>query len=262
MEGAVVCWQSEMDFDIVMNESLSIRTAAMDAKTIIERMRKQGAVERARVSQSFFKTGPGEYGEGDVFFGLTVPQVRALAKEFRALPESETLKLLHSPVHEARLLALLILVGAYAKGTEAARERIYGLYLKNTRWINNWDLVDCSAEHIVGAHLWTRDRSVLEALAVSALLWERRIAILATFHFVRRGEFGDTLRIAERLMGDREDLIHKASGWLLREVGKRDCAAEKEFLKAHCRTMPRTMLRYAIERFPEAERRRYMRGDC
>jgi len=163
MEGAVVRWQSETDFDIVMNESLSIRTAAMDAKTIIERMRKQGAVERARVSQSFFKTGPGEYGEGDVFFGLTVPQVRALAKEFRALPESETLKLLHSPVHEARLLALLILIGAYAKGTEAARERIYGLYLKNTRWINNWDLVDCSAEHIVGAHLWTRDRSVLEA---------------------------------------------------------------------------------------------------
>lgn len=234
----------------------------MDAKTIIERMRKQGTSERARISQRFFKTGPGEYGEGDVFIGLTVPQVRVLAKELRTLSGGETLKLLHSPVHEARLLALLILIGAYDKGTEAARERIYGLYLKNTRWINNWDLVDCSAEHIVGAHVWTRDRSVLDTLAASTLLWERRIAILATFHFIRRGEFDATLRIVERLMGDREDLIHKASGWLLREVGKRDCAAEKDFLKVHGRTMPRTMLRYAIERFPEAERQGYLRGDC
>lgn len=130
--------------------------------------------------------------------------------------------------------------------------------MKNTRWINNWDLVDVSAEHLVGAHLWTRDRSVLDELAMSTLLWERRIAILATFHFIRRGASADTLRLAERLVGDREDLMHKAVGWMLREVGKRDLAVEEAFLKKHARTMPRTMLRYAIERFPEALRQHYL----
>lgn len=233
----------------------------MKADEIVEQLGRMGSPERARVSQSFFKTGPGQYGEGDLFVGLTVPQIRALAKELHLLPRSETVKLLHSPVHEARLLALLILIRHYVKGSETERERIYGLYLKNTRWINNWDLVDCSAEHIVGAHLWARDRLVLDALAVSELLWERRIAILATFHFIRRGAFADTLRIAERLAGDREDLMHKAVGWMLREVGKRDLAAEEAFLRRHVRTLPRTMLRYAIERFPEEMRQRYLRGD-
>jgi 3-methyladenine DNA glycosylase AlkD len=220
-----------------------------------------GDPERARVSRSFFKTGPGQYGEGDMFAGLTVPQVRALAKELRDVPISETGKLLHSPLHEARLLALLILIRQYVAGDDKARETIYGLYLKNTRWINNWDLVDVSAEHIVGAHLWTRDRSVLDELAVSTRLWERRIAMLATFHFIKRGEFGETLRIAERLLRDPEDLMHKAVGWMLREVGKRDLEAEETFLEKHCRAMPRTMLRYAIERFPEELRQRYLRGE-
>lgn len=232
----------------------------MRASAIVERLKAMGSPERERVSRSFFKTGAGEYGEGDVFAGLTVPQVRALAKELRDLPQAETVRLLHSPLHEARLLALLILMQAYATGGEAERARIYGVYLANTRWINNWDLVDVSAEHIVGAHLWTRDRSVLDSLAGSKLLWERRIAILATFHFIRRGEFADTLRIAERLVGDREDLMHKAVGWMLREVGKRDQAAEEAFLKKHARTLPRTMLRYAIERFPENIRQGYLKG--
>ena len=231
----------------------------MTAKEIVERVKAMGDPERARVSQSFFKTGPGEYGAGDVFVGLTVPQTRSLAKELRTLPRGETVKLLQSPLHEARLLALLILIQAYATGGGTERERIYGLYLKNTRWINNWDLVDVSAEHIVGAHLVERDRSPLDLLAASGLLWERRIAILATFHFIRRGSFSDTLRIAELLVADREDLMHKAVGWMLREVGKRDLAAEQAFLQRHSLTMPRTMLRYAIERFPEDVRQRYLR---
>jgi len=234
----------------------------MNASEVIERLKAMGDPERARISQGFFKTGPGQYGEGDVFVGLTVPQVRALSKELRALPLGETVKLLHSPLHESRLLALLLLIQAYGKGDEAERGRVYGLYLQNTRWINNWDLVDVSAEHIVGAHLKERDRRVLDALAGSKLLWERRISILATFHFIRRGEFADTLRIAERLLSDREDLIHKAVGWLLREVGKRDLAAEEAFLKIHSRVMPRTTLRYAIERFPEDVRQRYLRGEA
>jgi 3-methyladenine DNA glycosylase AlkD len=229
-------------------------------RAIIERLKGLGAPERARVSQSFFKTGPGEYGEGDVFVGLTVPQVRTLVKELFPLPERTTLALLRSPVHEARLLALLLLVRAYARGTEEQRERIYGLYLANAHWINNWDLVDCSAEHVVGAHLMTRGRAALDALAASPLLWERRIAVIATFHFIRRGQFADTLRLAERLLGDREDLIHKAVGWMLREVGKRDAAAARAFLDRHAPAMPRTMLRYAIERFPEKERQGYLRA--
>jgi len=230
----------------------------MDAEQVVDRLRSMGDPERARVSRSFFKTGPGEYGEGDVFAGLAVPQVRALAKELRDLPQAETAKLLRSPVHEARLLALLILVRAYQTGDAAARERVYRLYLTNTRRINSWDLVDVSAEHIVGAHLRTRDRCVLDALAESKLLWERRIAILATFHFIRRGEFSDTLRIAERLLRDPHDLMHKAVGWMLREVGKRDLAAEVAFLEKHAGSMPRTSLRYAIERFPETTRQRYL----
>jgi len=231
----------------------------MTASEIVAQLRAAGSPERARVSLRFFKTGPGEYGEGDQFVGMTVPQLRAIAKTLRGLPLAETLRLLRSPVHEARLLALLILVDAYRRGDDAARQRIYQHYLKNTRRINNWDLVDASAEHIVGAHLWTRDRSPLDALARSGVLWERRIAVLATFHFIRRGEFADTLRVAEALLRDREDLMHKAVGWMLREVGKRDLAAEEAFLDRHAASMPRTMLRYAIERFPEARRQHYLR---
>ena len=233
----------------------------MNAAEVIERLQAMGSPERARISQGFFKTGPGEYGAGDVFAGLTVPDLRELAKDVQPLPLSEVVRLLHSPIHEARFLALLILVQAYQKGDDTLREKIYTLYLNNTRHINNWDLVDASAEHVVGAHLNGRDRSPLIALSESKLLWERRISILATFHFIKRGESAETLRIAERLLRDPEDLMHKAVGWMLREVGKRDLAAEEAFLKRHCRTMPRTMLRYAIERFPEDVRQRYLRGE-
>lgn len=231
----------------------------MKASEIVERLQGMGDPARARASQRFFKTAEGQYGAGDVFVGITVPALRKLAREAQALPLTEAVRLLRSPLHEARLFALLILVRAYQRGDDALRERIYGLYLKNARHINNWDLVDCSAEHIVGAQVIARDRRILHTLAGSALLWERRIAILATFHFIKRGEFAETLRIAERLLGDPEDLIHKAVGWMLREVGKRDLPAEEAFLQAHCRAMPRTMLRYAIEKFPEDVRQGYLR---
>ncbi|HEX6042241.1 DNA alkylation repair protein, partial [Longimicrobium sp.] len=200
------------------------------------------------------------YGEGDRFLGIRVPAVRKLVREFRGTPLDEVAVLLRSAWHEARLTALLLLVDAYARGDAATREAVYRLYLSSTAFINNWDLVDTSAPHVVGAHLAEGDRTELERLARSASLWERRIAMLATQHFIRRGEFGTALRIAEMLVGDGHDLIHKAVGWMLREIGDRDRAAEEAFLRRHLRTMPRTMLRYAIEKFPPDLRRAYLKG--
>lgn len=216
---------------------------------------------RAAVLRRFFKTGPGQYGEGDVFLGLRVPQIRKLAGICRTLPLEETLRLLQSPIHEARLLALIIMVRMYVRGDVAMKEAIYGEYLRNTRFVNSWDLVDVSAEHIVGAHLRSGSRSRLHALAVSPLLWDRRISIMATFHFIKHAEFEETLNIAQLLLHDPEDLIHKAVGWMLREIGKRHRPTEERFLREHCRSMPRTMLRYAVERFPEELRQRYLRGE-
>ncbi|HEX7318695.1 MAG TPA: DNA alkylation repair protein [Pyrinomonadaceae bacterium] len=233
----------------------------MSATELQERLKALGDARVAASSRRFFKTGPGEYGAGDLFRGIRVPVLRALAKEYQSVSSQEAGRLLRSPFHEDRLLALLLLVRLYARGDEAAREKIYRLYLKNTRYINNWDLVDSSAEHIVGAHLRERGRGPLRLLAKSADLWERRIAVLATFHYVKRGEFEETFRVARALLSDREDLIHKAVGWMLREVGKRDPLAEDGFLKKHYRRMPRTMLRYAVERFPEEKRRRYLKGE-
>ncbi len=232
------------------------------AIAIIKRLKAGGDREQAQILQRFFKTGPGEYGEGDVFIGLRVPQIRALAKEYTGLSLPETLLLLQSPLHEARLLALLLLIQAFRRGAPERQGEIYDLYLNHTRFINNWDLVDLSAEHIVGAHLKLRRRKPLYVLAASDWLWDRRIAILATFHFIKGGEYGETLKLAERLIGDREDLIHKAVGWMLREIGKRDQASEEAFLKIHYKTMPRTMLRYAIERFPEELRKKYLNGQA
>jgi len=217
-------------------------------------------LERARISQRFFKTGPGEYGEGDQFIGLTVPQIRRLAQQSRPLSPTATQQLLQSPIHEERLLALLILVDAFAAADALGQAQIYKIYRQSTRFINNWDLVDTSAPQIVGAFLWKRSKAPLYHLARSANLWERRIAIIATFYFIRHDEFGPTLRIARQLLSDQEDLIHKAVGWMLREIGKRDPAAEEKFLRRHYRQMPRTMLRYAIERFPKPHRQRYLRG--
>ena len=215
---------------------------------------------KALFAQRFFKTGPGQYGEGDVFRGIRVPVLKRVAKEYRDLASSETLKLLHSSYHEDRLVALLILAHQFVRADGAVRRAIYQSYLKNIRYINNWDLVDSSAPQIVGAFLWDKDRELLFNLAQSDSLWERRIAILATFHFIKRGETRDTLKIASILLSDSEDLIHKAVGWMLREVGKRDLEAEEKFLRKHYRHMPRTMLRYAIERFPELKRRQYLDG--
>jgi len=231
------------------------------ARDIVERLGALGDPKRADASLRYFKTGPGEYGEGDLFFGIPVPVLRRLSREHGSLSLEETTSLLQSPIHEARLLALLILVRAYGEADEAQKERIFRLYLDNTRFINNWDLVDSSADRIVGAHLRDQGKESLCALAGSALVWERRIAVMATFCYIKQGEFSETLRIADVLLHDREDLIHKAVGWMLREVGNRDQAAEESFLKSRYRGMPRTMLRYAVERFPEGLRQRYLRGD-
>jgi 3-methyladenine DNA glycosylase AlkD len=232
----------------------------MTIKKIKARLRKLGNKQRAANSQWFFKTGPGEYGEGDCFLGIRVPELRKLAKEYQTITLTEATQLLQSPIHEERLLALLILVGAFSKGDERAKENIYHLYLENTRHINNWDLVDASAEHIVGAFLREKGKRPLYDLARSSDLWERRIAIMATFHFIKGGEFTETLKIAHILLSDKEDLIHKAVGWMLREVGKRHQEIAEGFLKEYYKKMPRTMLRYAIERFPEPKRQRYLKG--
>ena len=233
----------------------------MSGRAVIRReLRAAADPSRAALLQRFFKTGPGEYAEGDRFLGLTVPQVRAIAAKHQSLPLVDLEALLASPWHEERLLALITLVRQYAHGTAAQRNAIYRLYRRNTGRINNWDLVDCSAGSIVGAHLAGRDRRVLEQLARSPLLWERRIAIVSTFFYIRHGELRPTLRLAELLLDDEHDLIHKAVGWMLREVGKQDRAALQRFLNAHAPRMPRTMLRYAVERFPERLRQRYLRA--
>ena len=232
----------------------------MNVQEIHAQLQLLGDPQKAEALQRFFKTGPGEYGEGDVFIGIRVPEIRKLAKECQGLSLSETVKLLHSSIHESRVLALLILLRVYAKGDASVQEKIYNLYLQNTRFVNNWDLVDISAEHFVGAYLRYRSKAPLHALAASNLLWERRIAVMATFHYIKHGEFAETLHVAGMLLSDTEDLIHKAVGWMLREIGKRDHMAEEAFLKAHYKLMPRTMLRYAIERFPEDLRQGYLKG--
>ncbi|HYP29706.1 MAG TPA: DNA alkylation repair protein [Blastocatellia bacterium] len=224
------------------------------------RMRELADDERAHVLQRFFKTGPGEYGEGDLFLGITIPELRKLAKQYRSVRLEEVLSLLTSRYHEERVLALLMMIDAYSKGDEAAKERIYRLYLKNTRFINNWDLVDLSAPRIVGDFLLTRSREPLYTLARSESLWERRIAIMSTFQFIKKSDYFDSLKISEMLLKDTEDLIHKAVGWMLREIGKSDLPVEENFLREHYRLMPRTMLRYAIERFPEPKRQMYLKG--
>jgi 3-methyladenine DNA glycosylase AlkD len=180
-------------------------------------------------------------------------------KEFQGLPFPDTVKLLHSKIHEERLLALLILVGQFNKANPQAKEKIFRAYLANTKFINNWDLVDLSAPHIVGGFLIDKNRQVLYRLAKSGLLWDRRIAILATLAFIRSGDFKDVFAITKLLICDKEDLIHKACGWMLREAGKRNVHAEEEFLRKNCRIMPRTMLRYAIERFPQNKRKMFLK---
>jgi 3-methyladenine DNA glycosylase AlkD len=227
---------------------------------IQKELRTLASADTATILQGFFKTGKGQYGEGDIFLGIKVPVLRALAKQHRNAKLEAIQTLLDSKYHEERLFALLLLMQFYQQADEAQQQTAYDLYLGNTHRINNWDLVDVSAPHIVGRHLQGRPRNVLLTLARSSSLWERRIAIVSTFHFIRMNDFGDTLRIAEALLGDGHDLMHKAVGWMLREVGKRDLVAEEDFLLQHYSSMPRTMLRYAIERFPEPKRKNYLYG--
>ena len=224
------------------------------------RLREHANAEDGVFLQRFFKTGPGDYGEGDVFIGVRVPAIRQVASTARDTTLATMARLLGSRVHEDRALALVLMVRAFAAGEEAARRDIYELYLANTRFINNWDLVDLSAAPIVGGWLSMRSRAPLARLARSASLWERRIAIVATHQFIRQGEYDVTFQIADRLIRDPHDLIHKAVGWMLREVGKRDGEALRTYLRDRLQALPRTALRYAIERFPEDERLRYLRG--
>jgi 3-methyladenine DNA glycosylase AlkD len=240
-----------------MSEREAILHTASRAR---EELRKLADPDKARFLPRFFKTGPGEYGAGDRFLGVTVPGCRRVAKRARSLHASEVEKLLQSPWHEERAVALFILLAAFERGDEHERRRIYRLYRKNLDHVNNWDLVDASAPTIVGGYLEDKEREPLYRWASSGNLWERRIAILATLRYIKNGDFEDTLAIARILRDDEEDLIHKAVGWMLREVGNRDRKAEEGFLRAHHRKMPRTMLRYAIEKFPENVRRAYLKG--
>ena len=232
-------------------------------KAIRTEFRKAADAGKAELLSGFFKTGRGQYAEGDKFLGLTVPQTRLLAKRYAGpLTLAQTSALLRSPFHEERLAALLILKEKYARGNAAAKARIFRLYLSNTRFINNWDLVDLSAEHIAGAWLEDKDKQPLFRLIRSKVLWERRIALLAAFRYIKAGESALTLKLVKEVLNDKHDLMHKAAGWMLREVGKR-CSKKvlKDFLKANYNRLPRTALRYAIEHFPENERRKYLRGN-
>jgi 3-methyladenine DNA glycosylase AlkD len=214
--------------------------------------------EKKAILQRFFKTGPGEYGAGDQFIGITVPQTRKLIGQSKELNLEETLKLIKSPWHEIRLFSLLQLIELYKKSND--QKQIFDHYLAHSAYINNWDLVDVSAPYIVGDYLLTRNRSILDRLAKSPLLWDRRIAIIATFKLIRAQQFDDTLRICDKLINDKEDLIHKACGWMLREVGNRDLQTEVNYLNLHYKSMARTQLRYAIEKFPENLRQQYLKG--
>ena len=233
----------------------------MHVKKIQTALRKLGDRQKAANSKRFFKTGPGEYGEGDEFLGISVPALRKLVPKHPELTIADATRLLRSSIHEERLLALFFLIRRYQKGDAQDQTQIYHQYLNHTRYINNWDLVDASAQHIMGAFLYSRDKTPLFQLARSADLWERRIAVMATFHFIRNQEFSATLKIARLLLTDREDLIQKAVGWMLREVGKRNITVEEKFLKKHYQKMPRTMLRYAIEKFPADLRQKYLKGE-
>jgi len=230
----------------------------MTASIIRNELQKLANPKIAEHSARFFKTGKGEYGEGDQFLGIRVPQQRKIAKKYRNLPLNEVRNLLQSDYHEKRLTALLILVYRFPKADPAEQKKIYDFYLSNTDRINNWDLVDSSAPKIMGPWLMNRPRDILFELATSDNLWERRIAIMATFHFIKQNDFEDTLKIADLLLDDPHDLIHKATGWMLREIGKRDEPLLESFLIPRYRDMPRTMLRYAIEQLPKNKRKAYL----
>ncbi|WP_099464759.1 DNA alkylation repair protein [Parabacteroides provencensis] len=231
----------------------------MTAEFVLNELLSVANPEKAVFLQRFFKTGPGQYAEGDIFLGLVVPLTRNIAKANKQTPLSELQVLVESRYHEARLCALLIVVERFKKASSAEREALYKFYLKNARYINNWDLVDVTCPHVVGAYLLDKDRSRLYELAESDNLWEQRIAMVSTVAFIRKGEFTDTLAIAERLMTHKHDLMHKAVGWMLREVGKKDRNTLTDFLEKYATCLPRTALRYAIEHYPEDQRQYFLK---
>lgn len=232
----------------------------MKVKKLRAELLELADAEIAAQSQRFFKTGPGEYGERDEFIGIRMPVLRKLAKGYVELSEEETAMLVQSRIHEERLLALLILVYQFEKADAKQQSQVFDFYRKHLQFVNNWDLVDSSAHIIVGGHLRGRSRRWLYRLAKSRSLWKRRVSIISTYHFIKRDDFDDTLQISQMLVADDEDLIHKAVGWMLREVGNRDRPIEEAFLKRHYKSMPRTMLRYAIEKFPQQRRKQYLTG--
>jgi 3-methyladenine DNA glycosylase AlkD len=225
---------------------------------IRKELRQKANPEKAQILQRFFKTGKGQYGEGDVFLGVMVPETRAIAKKYSGMNLKDVKKLLDSKIHEERLAGLLILVDKYQKGD---KENIFNFYLKNSHRINNWDLVDVTSHKIVGDFLSDKPRDILHALAESENLWERRISIVSTFAFINKNDFKDSIKLAEKLLHDEHDLMHKAVGWMLREIGKKDVKELEKFLKKHYKNMPRTMLRYSIEKFPEKTRKKYLKGE-
>jgi len=227
---------------------------------IQQQMKNLSDPQRAAHSQRFFKTGAGEYGEGDVFLGIKVPQIRQVAQQCLQLDDDDLVQLITSRYHEVRLLALLILVYRFPKATPQQQKRMFNFYIKHKTYINNWDLVDCSAPVIVGAYLFDKDKDLLYKYARHKRLWDRRIAIMASFYFIKQNHYSDALKLAEILLQDDEDLIQKAVGWMLREIGKRDLATEEAFLQRYYQQMPRTMLRYAIEKFTQKLRHQYLSG--
>jgi 3-methyladenine DNA glycosylase AlkD len=235
---------------------------AVGLMTTLAQLRKDlarfASPAKAKISASFFKTGKGEYGEGDVFLGVTMPEVRSVVKKYLHLPLEDIKLLLQSKIHEHRLTGLLLLVEKFKKAGEAGKEKLIEFYLKSTKYVNNWDLVDTSAHQLLGEWLQDKPKEILHKLAKSKSLWERRISIVATYAFIRRRQLEHTLAIAEKLLHDSHDLMHKATGWMLREVGKREQRVLEQFLNRHAKTMPRTMLRYAIERFPEKRRKHWL----
>ncbi len=231
------------------------------AKAMREALHALGDKKIAEHSAGFFKSGKGEYGEGDRFVGVRVPVIRAQVKKSRDAPLRAVLSLLKSSWHEERLFAVLLLVDQYKRGSEDDRERVFNAYIEHREYVNNWDIVDASAHLIVGPYLDKRSRKLLYNLADSAMLWDRRIAMMATYHYIRKLDFVDALKIARKLRDDEHDLIHKVVGWMLREIGNRDSAVEEAYLQKHYKKMPRTMLRYAIEKFPEARRKAYLNGN-
>lgn len=233
----------------------------MSAVELRKALKKEANPSQAKILSRFFKTGKGEYGEGDEFLGIKVPVSRKIAKQFKDLSLEDIKELLYSPIHEERLISLFILAEQFRKTDDKKKKIIYDFYLKNTKQINNWDLVDLSAEKVIGEYLFDKDKQILFKLAKSKNLWERRIAIMSTFRFIKNGEFDTTLGISKMLLPDEHDLIHKAVGWMLREIGKRNLSTEEDFLKKHYKKMPRTMLRYAIEKFPEKKRQAYLKGE-